>query len=273
MLTQVDVRTDSGTLLQLPLEDYSEGVLVKDITGLDPVAATIVSSSFAQLDGEQYQTARREKRNIVFTLGLESDYSSFTVRQIRSSLYKFFMPKSNVNMTFNMDDGPALQISGRVESFAAPLFTKDPEATLSLLCFDPNFVDPNVVTVEGNTTDSTNNDQIEYDGTVETGFQFHMVADRDIAQFSIYAQDESGSQTSLDFDAALSSGDTIDISTVAGAKSARLTRDGAQSSILYGVSPFSAWVNLFPGVNQFRVQAAGDPVPYTLSYTNKYGGL
>ena len=60
MLTRVEVRNDHGNLLNLSLQEILGGFIVEEIQGLDPVAATIVSSSFAQLDGEQYQSSRRE---------------------------------------------------------------------------------------------------------------------------------------------------------------------------------------------------------------------
>ncbi len=60
MLIKVEARTSSGALLILPLDDVSSGYVVEEIEGLDPVKATLVSSSFAQADGEQYHT-----RNVI----------------------------------------------------------------------------------------------------------------------------------------------------------------------------------------------------------------
>src|SRR5687768_8673183 len=97
MLNKVEARTDLGAMLSLPFDDISSGYLVQSIEGLDPVPANIVSTSFARLDGEQYQSSRREKRNPILRLGLEPDYTTQTVRELRNNLYRWFMPGKNVN--------------------------------------------------------------------------------------------------------------------------------------------------------------------------------
>lgn len=273
MLTKVEAVTAQGETLSLPLQDVSGGYVVQDIDGLDPVKATIVSSSFAQLDGTQYQSSRRENRNIVLTLGFEPDFVTTTVAGLRSNLYRFFMPKSYVTLRFFIDDVHFVDISGRVESCGAPLFSKEPEVEVSILCFDPDFAAPDSVVLNGSTVADTTESLVEYEGSVETGFVFKLLVDRALTGFSIDSRQAGGAFQSFEFAAILQAGDTVEISTVAGSKYARLTRAGVQSSILYGVSPASAWVNLFPGDNLLRVSAEGAPVPFNITYTAKYGGL
>lgn len=273
MLTSVDVRSDQGDILQLPLEEVSDGYIIHEITGLDPVKANIVSSSFARMDGEQYQASRREKRNIVISLGLEPDWSTSTVRQLRKRLYDFFMPKSGVNLTFNMDDDNAVNIDGKIESFDAPLFSKDPVATISILCMDPDFYEESSITVSGNSVADLTNKVITYDGTVETGFIFRLLVNRTISSFSVINTPPDGVTRRMDFTATLNAGDVLEFSSVSGAKRVSLIRSGATTSLLYALSPYSDWVNLFPGDNQFRVSLTGVAIPYTVQYTNKHGGL
>src|SRR6187431_1368607 len=100
MFDKLEVRTDQGALLTLSLQEVEEGFIISDIDGLDPVKATIVSSAFAKLDGEVFQSARREKRNIILSLDLEPDYSIGSVQSLRNKLYQFFMPKSRVMLRF-----------------------------------------------------------------------------------------------------------------------------------------------------------------------------
>lgn len=273
MLTKLEVRTDQGALLTLPLQDYSEGYVVEDITGLDPVNATIVSSSFAQLDGSEYQSSRRENRNLVIKLSFEPTAGTVSVQQLRSRLYGFFMPKSNVQLRFYEDTGLVVNISGRVESFVAPRFGQDPGATISIICFKPDFVEMGVLSFGGASTAGTTELVQNYDGSVETGFLFTMNINRAMSGFTIYSSPPDNSLRSLIFVAPLVAGDVVKISTVSGAKSAILTRGGVDGSILYGVSPYSNWMNLFPGPNKLRVQASGAAVPWSITYTNKYGGL
>lgn len=275
MLTKVEVRTDQGALLTLPLQDISQGLIVEDIQGLDPVKATIVSSSFAQLDGEQYQSARREKRNIVIKLALEPDFAVNSVQGLRNLLYQFFMPKSRVRLRFFSTNQPTVDIEGRIETFIAPKFTAEPTATISILCFNPDFFTPDVVLVNGNTVSTNAETTHTYPGTVETGFLFKLMPNRDISEFTIYHRPSDDSLRALEFQAPtpMIAGDILTISTQPGNKYATLTRAGIGTSILYGISPQSNWINLFPGSNKLRVYAEGAPVPYSIEYTTKYGGL
>lgn len=273
MLTKVEVRTDQGVLLTLSMEDPSNGYIIEEIDGLDPVKATLVSSSFAQLDGQQYQSSRREARNLVFHLLLKSEYTEETARQLRKRLYAFFMPKANVNLRFFMADGLVVNISGKVETFEADLFTEEPRADISIMCFNPDFVDQEVTTISGSTTALEIETLVEYDGEVETGVVFTLFVDRDIAAFTIYHRPPDDQMRTLEFAGDLNPGDTLTISTVPGDKWARLLRDGTTSSILYGISPYSNWIEFMPGDNHIRVYALGDAVPFEFEYANKYGGL
>lgn len=272
-ITQVEIRTISGALLTLPLEDVSDGIVLEDIEGLDPVKATLVSSSFAQMDGEQFHSSRREARNIILTLGLEPDYVNESVRDVRSRLYTYLMPKSRVSLRFIMADSLEVEIVGRVESFAAPLFTREPKVNVSIMCFDPDFIALEEVTLEGDTVDDETWTVVEYPGTVETGIVLALSVDRTLTEFTIYHRPEDTQVRQLDFAAALEAGDLVTISTVVGDKYATLVRSTVQSSILYGVSPQSTWIELQQGDNDIRVYAEGLPIPYQILYTPRYGGL
>lgn len=276
MLTAVEVRSASGALLTLPLEDVSNGLYIDDIRGLDPVKATIVSSSFAAIDGTQYQSSRRESRNIVLTIGLEPDYATDSVRDLRSRLYEYMMPKSEVSLTFihdEADDELEVVISGRVESLETALFSEEPAVDISIVCFDPDFVDLTEVLVEGDTVADTTEITIDYDGTVESGFVFELLVDRTLTEFTIYHTPPGKPVRTLDFAANLETGDVLTITTIAGNKSVLLTRTATTSSLLYGMSPQSNWIELEKGANKIRVYALGDPIPYTITYTTRYGGL
>lgn len=273
MLSKVEAVSARGEVLSLPLADLSGGYLVQDVSGLDPVKATIVSSPFALLDGTQYQSSRRENRNIVMEIGLEDGYGVATIRELRSRLYSFFMPKTVVTLRFYMDDVLFASIPGRVESCESPIFSKDPQMNISVLCFDPDFVAPTSTTVPGVTTAGLDDMVIDYPGTVETGIVFRTTLPRPITEFTIYNRPEGGEFLAFEFAALLSTGDGLEISTVSGAKRATLIRQDAPRSIMYGVSPAANWINLYPGLNHVRVAVEGAAIPFTIEYTAKYGGL
>lgn len=271
----VEVSTDQGATLVLPLEDNSEGLTVKGIEGLDPVKANLVSSSYAQVDGAQYQTSRRETRNIILTLGLGLNSTTGTVRDLRRKLYSFFMPKTQVRLRFMFEGAPIVIIYARIETFESPLFTQEPEATISLLCFDPDFQEELPTLITATTTDVTDMTEypVVYSGTVETGILLTMFPDRTMTDFSLYHRSSDDQLNVLDFAASLLSGDILQINTNSGEKGAQLVRDNTSSSLLYGIPSTSNWINLFPGTNYLRVTAGGVAVPYTIQYTNRHGGL
>lgn len=272
MLYKVEALNAQGETLVLPLGDFSNGYLVKPIDGLDPVDANVVSSSFANVDGEQHQTSRREARHIVMKLGLKMGMAG-SVSSLRAQLMKFFMPKSTVRLRFFRDDEPDVDIYAIVEKFNCPLFVQEPEATLNLKCHLPDFYVPDPYSSAGNTTSGLTEQLITYDGSVETGFEFKLMVNRSISQFTIYQRSGGATINQLLFAESLIAGDVLTISTVSGDKRATLTRAGSDSSLLYGVAPDATWLNLFPGPNYIRVYAVGAAIPYTITYTSKVGGL
>jgi hypothetical protein len=165
-----------------------------------------------------------------------------------------------------------VSIAGVVESFETTLFAQEPSVTVSIICYDPDFYGPSE-TVPGNSTESSAVTYLTYDGEVETGFVFTLNVNRTLSEVTIYNTTPNEGVRSLDFTGSLVAGDVLTISTVTGSKGATLTHLGASSSVLYGVSPQSSWVDLKPGSNQIRIYAVGAAIPYTMEYTTKYGGL
>jgi hypothetical protein len=170
-------------------------------------------------------------------------------------------------------DGLIVDISGRVKNFSAPLFTSDPQATIVIECFNPDFSENSPVEISGETVSSTANTAIDYPGTVQTGFVFTMNVNRSLSEFSLYLQTPDDTISTIDFAANLEDGDVLTISTVRGDKYVKLNRAGVENSLLYGMSSQSTWPFLMPGENEIRVYSEGDPIPYTVTYTSRYGGL
>lgn len=273
MLIKVEVRTPSGDLLSLPLDDISDGLILTDVTGLDPVKATLVSSSFAQQDGAQYQSSRRETRNIVMSMKLDP-FLDGTVRDLRKRLYAYFMTKSEVSLRFYMED-ITVDIDGRVETMETPMFVQEPQVDVSILCFDPDFMIPTPVVVSDNTVADDTETLYEYgnDGTVDTGIIFTLNVNRSVDDITIYHRTPTNELRILEFSAALVSGDVLTINTITGNKSVVLTHASVDTSVLHAISPQSNWTELMPGDNYIRVYTEGAVIPYTIEYVTKYGGL
>jgi hypothetical protein len=275
MITLVEVRNTQGSLLNLPLDDASNGIFVQDIDGLHPVKATIVSSSFANLDEEQYQSSRRVTRDITLTLGLEPDYVTTTVSELRNQLYAYFMPKSSVNLRLHDSDSRIVTINGWVESCEAPLWSEDPEMVVVIRCLNSDFSDLIGSTVSGTTVSTTAETLVPYAGSVETGLQFSLYVNRALSTFEIYHRGPDNLMRSLSFSVspALIAGDLLHINTNPGAKTAYVSRGDGDLPMLYAISPQSSWLKLLPGSNYFRVYATGAAIPFAIAYTNRYGGL
>lgn len=274
MLHHVDVRnTKIGAgLLSLNLGDPANGFTVKGIEGLDPVKATLVSSSFANMDGEQYHTSRRETRDIRIILGLK--HKTLSVEQLREQLYSVFMPKSEVALSFYKTDGSYLNISGVVETCEAPLFTKEPGMVIIVRCFDSDFVAPVPGTVSAAVVQGTNPVTFTYAGTVPTGITFTLSANAVVPSVVLCMAPQGFPERYLTFNTQLNSGDVLTIATTKGSRSATLKRSGGVAlPALYGVSYDSTWLEVQPGVNTFRAYSPASNAPYTLSWLIKHGGL
>lgn len=281
MLTKVEVLTYMGAALVLPLGEAVEGFYIEDIDGLDPGKATLVSSSFATQDGDQYQASHRSARNIVMKVGMVQGLRTGSIAQLRRLLSSFLRLKKEVRLRFYSDDMDTVDIYGRVESFESPLFSKEPAATISILCLTnpatqnsgPDFFIPQPVIFSGTTVSDSTESLLYYEGDVDSGFKLRLNINRPLDAVTIHHRNEYGESSSLEFINPLIAGDVLLISTRNGQKGATRTRQGTDASVLYGISPYANWIKLSPGANYIRVSAEGAAIPYTLEYTTKFGGL
>jgi len=273
MLYKVEARNIQGELLSLEFTDVSDGIVIRDIDGLDPVKATVTSTKNAKQPGSQFQNATRENRNIILKLGLEPDYISQSVEDVRDLLYNFFMPQTQTFLRLYRDSGLTVDISGYTEDFDAKLFTDEPTADISILCMDPDFVDIETTELEGFSTPLTDETLIVYPGNVDVGFVFTLNIDRTLTEFTIYHRPPDNVMRSMDVVGEFEAGDILTISTVENDKYVKLNRGGTESFIAYVVSPQATWHQFVRGNNYIRVYAEGDSIPYTLTYTARYGGM
>ena len=273
MLTKVEVTNRRGNVLTLAIDEDDNPYQVGGIEGLEPVQATLTSSSYAGNDGEVFQSAKRGARNIKIKLDLDPDFVNDTYTTLRQGLYPFFLPKSQIKLRFYTSTGLYVDIDGVVEDFSSPMFEQDPSVNISIMCYQPDFMDPRIIQVDGLSVDDTESMVLDYPGTVETGTVVTLNVNRPLTEFTIYNSDEGGNLLQLDFAGSLLADDVLVISSLRGAKGITLTRAGMSSSYLYGRSAQSNWIQLDEGLNNFRVYAEGDPIPYVLEYIVRYGGL
>ena len=278
----MEATNSQGSLLTLQLGDDSSGINIQNITGLDPVKATIVSSSFANQDGAIYQSSRRDTRNIVLTLELDPDPNITDVLSLRRYVYSFFRPKDQITLKYYVDDTDDASedgylIAGVVESCESPMFVQDPIVTISVMCLDPDFTDPVTATSASMTSADSAATYFQYKGTVPAGYVATLNFDAAVTEFTLYYTDANLTNWTMDFAYAFEVGDALTVSTIPGNKYATLVRAGVTSSVLYGVSPQSIWSQLAPGDNWLRIYISGDTLPGkingTVTYNTRFGEL
>lgn len=272
MLSKLDVTNRRGMTLSLEMEENDSGYQIADIEGLDPVKAILVTTSYAGHNGEQYQSSRRGPRDVKLILDLQPDGES-TFSSLREGLYAYLMPQQLVRLRFYKESGLYVDLTGVVETHSSPQFAEDPIVTVSVHCSQPDFLDPRVVIRTGNSVSTSANTPIDYPGNLDASTIIRLFINRTLSDFTIYNTPEDGILRKMDFSGALIAGDELIISSVQGSRGVTLKRSGVSSSYLYGRTPQSAWIELFEGVNQFRIFATGDPIPYELEYVVRYGAV
>lgn len=271
MLTMVSAENTAGQLF-LPLLDASAGYLVKDIQGLDPGKATLVSSSIAQKDGADLHNKRREPRNIILKIGIQSDWVTNSVASLRWQLYQYFMPKAELSFSLYSDDVLFGSADAVVESFESELFAADPEVSISLICYDPDFSAPAPAAWGGMSVSDLSSSVLTYPGTSDTGIIFTMTFPAAASSVAIYNTRPDRIIHTMNINGTFQSGDTIKVNTNHGQKDVSILRSGLTIPVLYYLNRDSSWIQLGPGDNLFRAYYSGVSTPYQVEYTAKYGG-
>lgn len=273
MLTRVDFINPQGDVLSLPLSDYSGGYLVRNIDGLDPVKATLVSSSMAQVDGAQPQSSSRGTRNIVMKIGIKPNYVTNDVLSLRSNLYSWFMPKQIVTINFYFDNALYATSVGTVESCTNSMFSADQEVDISLICYDPDFYSTSSVTVNGTTVTNVLTQAITYPGTSDCGVIFTLTVSAASSGFTLNNTRPDGTLQTFQVTGVFQAGDVVTVTSIPRQKSLMLTRAGVTSSILYYLQAGGTWISLGNGKNKFQAFSDVGAMSYTVAYTPKYGGF
>lgn len=273
MIEQIEVRTKFGKSLVVPLRGGAHGLFIKSLDGLDPTKSSIVTTSFARKDGTQKQASRREARFPKIVFGFDPYLDGDTVESIRNQLFRVFMTKSEVELFYTTSEGLQVRIEGEVESFDAPRMTEEPDATIGVHCFDPDFRAMSAKVVDLTTTADESFWLLDYAGTTETGMVMEVKPQRPMSNVVLDIIPENGVAQTLEFQGGLLTNDILEISTVTFQKGAWLRRAGTRKSVLQGVSAFSDWVNLFPGENRIRVRSEGSDQPVSITYLERYGAI
>ncbi len=291
MIKKVTITNFVGESVEYKIEgvdvDHNNGLLITEIEGLGPVKADINMTKLATADGEIFNSARLNGRNIkikaLFT------YAN-TIEEARLSSYKFF--PIGKPLTFRIEtDNRIGETVGRVESNEPDIFSDESEMDISIVCEDSFFLSPNKdvtlfsgveplfefnyhdqeeeyngpeyeneghdpVTEFGEIVNKKTN-TVFYSGDSETGCIFEIHAIGLVENVTIYNL-RTRERMKIDTDKLnaltgnkLIAGDTITICTIKGQKSATLLREGVETNILNTLGKNIDWFQLAKGDNVF----------------------
>ena len=190
MLTEIRVRNPRRIVdaqLNLPLQGPSKFPIIF-VDGLTPVAAEFASSPYANLPGEYLQSSRVGVRNIVLTLELKPDWSAGEdPEDLRKILSGFFTPGHSVEFEL-VTDRATRHISGVVETFEAPMFVREPQVQISVLCHDPYFYESPGLgeTTVVNTVDDGSMMEFLNTGDVDAGVRIGITPNYPVSSIAVH---------------------------------------------------------------------------------------
>lgn len=136
MIKFVTITNNKNEELKIDIyNSVTTGMNIRKIDGLGPVKANIITTPIVTNDGDIFNSARADKRNIVLTLGFKitPEIGLNTIEDVRQKTYNFFPLKTLVKITIETDNRE-LYTYGYVESNEPDIFSKDETCTVSLIC-------------------------------------------------------------------------------------------------------------------------------------------
>lgn len=277
MIYSVTVKTYIGDSLELELANpWKTGIAIQEIKGLGPAKADINVTDFSTSDGSMFNSARLQKRNIVFTFRILGNPS---IENSRLMVYKYFPIKKKITLTFKTDNR-LVETEGYVESCTPNIFNKEQTISVSIICPDPYFYSilKNITYFHGEEpsfefafdNDNLTEPVIEtgiikqssyrnifYEGDDEIGMKLTIHALGPIKNLVIYKIDTNERMFINDekleaiTGSGLINGDSLVIDTSNGHKSVTLIRDGISINVLNILDKNPSWFKLRKGDNIF----------------------
>jgi len=280
VLTQLEAYSSWESAPTLSLSDdgreETDLIQIRNIDGLDPVAAAVNTSPFGSVDGVAYTGSSVASRNIVITLHPNPDWHDWTFESLRRLIYSYFMPKLLTRLVFRSDDMPPVEIYGYVETVSVNPFSKDLEILVSIICPDPYFTAVTATLVTGDTSDGSAPMDIDYEGSIEAGINVEVLREADPAPTFIAIQIGEAVISYFRVAASVDASKYFLMNSVPGAKYVRNVawNTGVITNLLSKLQIGSQWPTLKPGVNDFSVITdSPGKQQWQLRYFERFGGL
>lgn len=287
MIHSFAITNHLGDRIKLDLwKPETSGFLIKSITGLGPVKATVNTTEVITNDGSIFNSSRLSQRNIVFHLIFVDTIYGETIEDVRQKSYKYFPAKKMVEIVIETDNR-LVRTSGYVETNEPNIFSSREGTSISIICPDPFFY--SIGEDGNNVTDFYTIDPmfefpfsnesltepllifgeiqlktegvVTYHGDAEIGVMIYIHAIGPASNINIY-NTETREVMKIDTDKlkkltgkGLVASDDIIINTSKGDKSITLVREGVSYNILNCLDKNTDWFMLEKGDNVFAFTA------------------
>lgn len=257
------------------------------ISGLNPPAGTISTSSYAGMNGSYLNNAFIEKRNVVISFEMRG----FGVENRRHELYKVVKPSRYIKIYYKTAN-ISVYAEGIAETCEIENFEMLTKGQISIICPDiywystesvmayysqitggfmfpfPTESNPQPFTLGRYNTQNIM--EITNDGD-ETGFTLVIEATADARSPTLYNAD---TDEYLQITGDLQAGDIITVTTKTGNKTVTLNRGGVKSNIINRLVSGSTWLTLREGKNRFYFRGTGlNNLKVKIIHTNAYLGV
>lgn len=261
-------------------------LLLTDTDGLDMVKYDVKTTQNSGQDGETYNGATAEKRNIVLTAEILANY-----QQQRDRLYNFFQPRTRgIIYWINDEENGSRKAYYYAEYVLVAEAGVSRTASISLICPDPKWYAltdqltdlavwkgliefPLELSPSFEVTSKVNTliGNVHNDSAVPLGLTIRFAASGDVSNPSLY---DVNRQELLQINTTMRAGDVITVTTADGNKRVQLTSGGTSTNINNLMIYPPIWLKAYQGDNLFRYNADSgiDSLSVSILSTQAYWG-
>lgn len=261
-------------------------LLLTDTDGLDTIKYDVKTTQNSGQDGETFNGAMAEKRNIVLTAEILANY-----QQQRDQLYNFFQPRTcGVIYWINDEESGSRKAYYYAEQVMVAESGVSRTATISLICPDPKWYAltdqltelavwqgliefPLEITSPFEVTSKINTliGNVHNDSAVPLGLTVRFAATGEVINPSLY---DVNRQQLMQISTTMHAGDVITVTTADGNKRVQLTSGGVTSNINNFMLYPPVWLKAYQGDNLFRYNADSgiDNLSVSILSTQAYWG-
>lgn len=258
-VTGVELSSENANIINFGMSDVSSSdkYLVKSIFGLDADEVIRKFYSFASNSNSKFYNFSLKKREIVFRIVLNPNYSiNEDFSEIRDEIYRSISSSRTglINILFRSGGAAVAQISGYFTKFEVPYFSKVPEVQITINCDDFMLRGYNPVQIDADILGTTNHIYVSDSiSTAPHGMTFSIEYTAASSYFKIT---DDLSNESWNFvvtpQGGFLTGDVLTISSEYNSRNVSVLRGSTTIPLMDKISTDSAWPLVFPGSNEFE---------------------